>query len=111
MSGHMRAVAARFATAFLAAASAAVLVGPFAHADESWLITSFQADINIAAESTVTVKEDIRVDFGSLHQHGIFRTIPLRYRYDDNHDRVYSLQVQSVTDGFKPVRYVISGFT
>ena len=104
----MGAVAARFATAFLAAASAAVLVGPLAHADESWLITSFQSDINIAADSTLTVKEDMRVDFGSLHQHGIFRTIPLRYRYDDNHDRVYDLQVQSVTDGSKPVTFVLS---
>jgi hypothetical protein len=101
----------RLAVAALAALWTILLSAPVAHADEPWVITSFQSDIGIAPDSTLIVKEDIRVDFGSLHQHGIFRTIPLRYRYDDNHDRIYSLQVQSVTDGSKPVRYVISGFT
>jgi uncharacterized membrane protein YgcG len=73
--------AARFAIAFIAAASAVMLSGPAAHADEGWVVTSFQSDINVGADSMLTVKEDIRVDFGNLQKHGIFRTIPLRYRY------------------------------
>jgi uncharacterized membrane protein YgcG len=74
-----------------------------AHADEGWVITSFHSDIAIDADSTVTVSEEIQVDFGSLQKHGIFRTIPLRYRYDNTRDRFYELQVRSVTNGSKPV--------
>ncbi|HXB03373.1 MAG TPA: DUF2207 domain-containing protein, partial [Candidatus Angelobacter sp.] len=100
--------AARFAIACLAAASAVMASGPAAHADEGWVITSFQSDISVAADSTLTVKEDIRVDFGNLQKHGIFRTIPLRYRYDDSHDRYYNLNIMSVTDGSRPVDFAIS---
>ena len=60
-----------------------------ARADEGWVITSFHSDIQIAANSALTITESINVDFGSLEKHGIFRTIPLRYRYDDTHDRYY----------------------
>jgi len=75
-------------------------------ADESgWLITSFHSDIHIAADSTLTISEDIQVDFGVLQKHGIFRTIPLRYRYDDSHDRYYTISIDSVTDGSRPIPY------
>ncbi len=90
--------AARLAIAALATAWAMVVSLPV-HADEGWIITSFQSAISIAADSTLTIREDIHVDFGSQQKHGIFRTIPLRYRYDDSHDRFYQLAVQSVTDG------------
>jgi len=99
----MRIRSARVTIAALAAAWAVGLAGPAVHADEGWVITSFHSDITVATDSAVTVKEDIRVDFGSLQRHGIFRTIPLRYRYDDTHDRYYSLEVMSVTDGTRPL--------
>jgi uncharacterized membrane protein YgcG len=99
----MRIRAARVSIAALAAAWAIGLSGPAVHADEGWVITSFHSDITVAASSAVTVKEDIRVDFGSQQKHGIFRTIPLRYRYDDTHDRYYALEVMSVTDGARPL--------
>src|SRR5260370_4690252 len=92
----------------MAATWAAVLSGPVAHGDESWVITSFQSDINVAPDSTRTVKEDIGVDFGALQKHGIFRTIPLRYRFDDSHDRYYNLGVTSVTDGSRPVEFAVT---
>ena len=76
-----------------------------AHADEGWVITSFHSDIAIAADSTITVTEDIQVDFGALSKHGIFRTIPLRYRYNDTQDRFYELAVRSVTNGTSEVPY------
>ena len=84
-----------------ASASAAV-------ADEGWTITSFNSDVVIAADSTITVREDIQVDFGKLQKHGIFRTIPLRYRYSDSQDRFFDLTVQSVTDGTNPRPYELS---
>jgi uncharacterized membrane protein YgcG len=88
-------------------ATAWLLVGSSlaGHADEGWVITSFHSDIAIASDSTLTITEDIQVDFGSQQKHGIFRTIPLRYRYDDKQDRYYLLTVQSVTDGTRPLIY------
>jgi type II secretory pathway pseudopilin PulG len=101
----MKVRAARLASAVLAMGLAIGLSGSTVHADEGWIITSFHSDITIASDSTLTIKEDIRVDFGSLQKHGIFRTIPLRYRFDDSHDRYYLLNVKSVTNGSSSLRY------
>ncbi|HET7468003.1 MAG TPA: DUF2207 domain-containing protein [Candidatus Dormibacteraeota bacterium] len=100
----MKTLAARAALA-LALGSLLLVASPApAAADEGWIITSFASDITIAPDSSLTVVEDIKVNFVQEH-HGIFRTIPLRYRYDDSHDRYYNLEVRSVTDGSKPVPY------
>jgi len=101
----MIAFARRLCVAVLAAGWAISVSSPTVHADEAWVITSFHSDITVAIDSTLTVSEDIRVDFGSLQKHGIFRTIPLRYRYDDSNDRYYLLEVKSVTDGSKSLPY------
>src|SRR3989442_3045223 len=98
-----RAVLAPLAALWLSA-----LATVSAQADEAWVITSFHSDIRIATDSSLSISEDIRVDFGSLQKHGIFRTIPTRYRYDDRHDRYYDLTVRSVTDGSRPVPYTTS---
>ena len=95
----------RLILAGLAAAWLIVATAFAGLADEGWVITSFHSDITIATDSTLTVVEDIRVDFGSQSKHGIFRTIPLRYRFDDKRDRYYLLVVQSVTDGTRPLPY------
>src|SRR5882762_10425848 len=97
----MTAFARRTCMAVLAAGWAISVSVSNVHADEGWVITSFHSDITVATDSTLTVTEDIRVDFGPLQKHGIFRTIPLRYRYDDSRDRYYLLEVKSVTDGSK----------
>ena len=94
--------------AVLAATCAIGFSSHAVHADEGWVITSFHSDITIAKDSALTVTEDIRVDFGMLQKHGIFRTIPLRYRYDDTRDRYYELSVLSVTDGSRPLAYTDS---
>jgi hypothetical protein len=101
----MRIRAARIGIAGVAAAWAIGLSGLAVHADEGWVITSFHSEIAIGADSTLTVQEDIKVDFRALAKHGIFRTIPLRYRYDDSHDRYYSLDVVAVTNGAEPIPY------
>src|SRR6266576_4971551 len=101
----MRIRAARLGIALLAASWAIGSTGSTAVAAESWVITAFHSDITIASSSTLTVTEDIYVDFGSLQKHGIFRTIPLLYRYDDSHDRAYKLEVLSVRDGARPIAH------
>jgi uncharacterized membrane protein YgcG len=104
----MRLLAARLGIAAFAAALAIGLSGPAVQADEGWVITSFHSQIAIANDSALTVQEDIQVDFGAQQKHGIFRTIPLRYRYDDTHDRYYALEVVAVTDGVKPITHTDS---
>jgi uncharacterized membrane protein YgcG len=96
------------AIATIVAAWAIGVFGGAVHADEGWVITSFHSEIAVGTDSTLTVQEDIHVDFGSQQKHGIFRTIPLRYRYDDSHDRYYTLEVVAVTDGVKPVMHTDS---
>jgi uncharacterized membrane protein YgcG len=104
----MRVRVLSLALAFFAASWALGFSAVAGHADEGWTITSFHSDINVAVDSKLTIQEDIQVDFGSLQKHGIFRTIPLRYRYDDSHDRYYLLDVVSVTDGTRPITYTTS---
>jgi Predicted membrane protein (DUF2207) len=74
-------------------------------ADEPWVITSFHSQITIHTDSSLAIQEHIEADFGSLTRHGIFRTIPIRYRYDATHDRYYNLRVVSVTNGTAPIPY------
>src|SRR5881296_2118968 len=74
-------------------------------ADEGWVITSFHAAIDINPDSSLDITENIQVDFGDQAKHGIFRTIPVRYKYDSTHDRYYVLKVESVTNGVSPVPY------
>jgi hypothetical protein len=104
----MRVRALSLLPAFFAASLAFGLSAVVGHADEAWTITSFHSDVTIAPDSKLIIQEDIRVDFGSLQKHGIFRTIPLRYRYDDTHDRYYLLEVTSVTDGTRGIPFATS---
>src|SRR6185312_15862953 len=88
----------------VACAGLALASGPV-HADEGWVITSFDSGIVIQPDGTLQITDDIRVDFQVLQKHGIFRTIPLRYRYNDTQDRYYDLTVESVTDGLQPLPF------
>src|SRR5437867_7176176 len=78
-------------------------------ADEGWVIERFAADVTIDRDGSLHIVEAIDANFGGLQKHGIFRTIPVRYQWDDTHLRVYQLQVRSVTDGSeKGIRYETS---
>ena len=80
-----------------------------ASADEGWTIQRFGSDITVQQDASLHIVEAIEVDFGSQQHHGIFRNVPVRYRWDDTHLRVYRLEVRSVTDAAeKPVRFSIS---
>jgi uncharacterized membrane protein YgcG len=105
----MKSLSRRLFLAVLAMGWSAAAFATPAQADEAWIIDSFHSDIQIAADSSISVTEDIRVDFGSLQKHGIFRTIPVRSRYDSSHARYYGFSLESVTDGSRPVPHELSG--
>jgi uncharacterized membrane protein YgcG len=102
------AVPRRFLVIGLAVLGLTLAGGP-AFADEGWVIERFAAEITIQKDASLHIVEAIDANFGGLEKHGIFRTIPVRYEWDDTHVRVYELQVRSVTDaGGKAIRYQLS---
>ncbi|HYN98595.1 MAG TPA: DUF2207 domain-containing protein, partial [Actinomycetota bacterium] len=61
-------------------------------------ITGYRVDMEIQSPSgDLVVTEKISYDFGAAERHGIFRNIPVRFTYDDKFDRIYPLEVLSVT--------------
>jgi len=83
----------------LAALALALWLGSgVALADEGWEIVRFHSDITIERDGALLIAETIEVDFGGLARRGIFREIPVRYRWTDTQDRVYELSVLSVRD-------------
>jgi Predicted membrane protein (DUF2207) len=74
----------------------AVLAAP-ARAQAAEQILDYTVDLQIEADGTLLVTEEIAYDFGTEERHGIFRDVPVRFRYDDRHDRVYPLQVLEVS--------------
>ena len=69
-------------------------------------IRRLDVDIVVDGDGSMTVRETIEYDFGSQQRHGIFRNIPVRYRYDDTYDRVYDLDVIAVEGSpGTPVQY------
>jgi hypothetical protein len=60
-------------------------------------IPSYDTRVEVRPDGTMRVRETITYDFGPQDRHGIFRRLPVRYRYDDTRDRVYPLSAVSVT--------------
>jgi hypothetical protein len=60
-------------------------------------IRDYRSQVVVSADATMRVTETITYDFGSTVHHGIFRYIPTRVPYDDQHDRVYPVSGVSVT--------------
>ncbi len=79
--------------------TALVLLGGFlfATAVHAESITSWQSDITVQQDSTVSVTETIEYSFGNQQRHGIYRSIPYSYIRDGAKYNV-RIQVQSVTD-------------
>jgi uncharacterized membrane protein YgcG len=59
-------------------------------------ITSYNARIVIQRDGAILVTEQITYDFGTDWRHGIFRVIPVRFRYNGSYDRIYPVEVRSV---------------
>lgn len=69
-----------------------------AQTDTGWVITDFASDITINADTSVQVTEAIHVDFGQLEKHGIYRTIPVKYRDRFGNNLDIRFRLVSVTD-------------
>ena len=82
----------------LAAIGLALAAAAVGAQDTGWTIERFHAEIVIQPDASIEVVETIDVDFDGLERHGIFREIPVKYTWNDDHDRVYKLSVVSVTD-------------
>jgi uncharacterized membrane protein len=99
----------RAAPALLAVLLLSSLPHPAGAQEESgWTITDFDVSYVINADGTVDTVEDIRVDFGSLERHGIFREIPIEYAYDDENNRLIDLTNIRVDDGANPHQFEVS---
>ncbi len=59
-------------------------------------IVSYKADITIEETGSILVREEIEYDFGVNERHGILRDITDRLDYDNEHERVYPITVESV---------------
>lgn len=94
----MRRLGALLGAALALAAGMAVQgTGPAAAQDPNdtgWVIERFDATLLVADDGTLTVREQIDVDFGNLDKHGIYRVIPVRYDVpgDDAHYRVLAVE-------------------
>ena len=60
-------------------------------------IQSYHVSITVEHDGTLAIDERIQYDFGPVPHHGIFRTIPVVYRYDSKQNRVYLLHLDHVT--------------
>lgn len=92
-----RATASRALVAVVAALAAAVILAAPADAQTGERIDRFVVDVTIRADGTLLVQETITYTFPTGEaRHGIFRDLPVRYRYDDEHDRLVPVRVRSV---------------
>jgi uncharacterized membrane protein YgcG len=96
------------ATVVVAAGLAlAVLAGP-ARAQSPERLLDYRVGLQIQADGALLVTEQIAYDLGSEERHGIFRDVPVRFRYDDRYDRVYPLEVLGVSGSpGTPVQYTL----
>jgi uncharacterized membrane protein YgcG len=88
----------RALTAVVVAAGLALAVPAApARAQAPEQVLDYAVDLRIEARGTLLVTERIAYDFGTEERHGILRDVPVRFRYDDRHDRVYPLDVLGVS--------------
>ena len=88
-------------SSMVAAAVLAVLAAP-AMAQSAEVIHSYWVDIRILDSGDLAITEQIDYDFGAESRHGILRTIPTRFPYDDEFDRVYPIEDVSVESATAP---------
>src|SRR5215469_9227214 len=74
-----------------------LLFSSFSHAQRSWRISDFSADIEVHQDGSADVDERITLVFiGSFH--GIHRYIPVEYPGPDGSNYSLFLKVRKVTD-------------
>jgi len=80
--------------------------------DTGWQITNFDTKIVVGRDAKLDIAETIEVDFDHLKKHGVYRTIPLKYR--DNYGQSYKLHFKfiGVTDANgTEIPYRLSGWS
>jgi uncharacterized protein (TIGR04222 family) len=95
----------RILRAMIVAAGLLALVGTSAgpaSGQSAESIPSYVVGIRILPDGDLRITERITYDFGSESRHGIFRTIPSRFTYDDVNDRVYRIEDVEVTSPTAP---------
>ena len=96
------------AVVVVAAGLALALLAAPARAQTAAQILDYTVDLQIEAAGTLLVTEQIAYDFATEARHGIFRDVPVRFRYDDRYDRVYPLEVLGVwTSAQTPGEYTL----
>ena len=93
---------------FAAVALLLLLGGSAAGQSVGEVIHSFVVEIRILDDGDLEITETIDYDFGSSLRHGIFRTIPSRFPYDDVNDRVYPIEDISVESPTAPADVDVS---
>ena len=81
---------------FVAAVLAVLLAVPVWAQSAPEVIHDYTVEIQILSDGDLSITETIDYDFGSELHHGIFRTIPTRFPYDDTHERVFPIEDVSV---------------
>jgi uncharacterized membrane protein YgcG len=96
------------ATVVVAAGFVLAMLAAPAGAQAAEQVLDYKVDLQIEADGNLVITEQIAYDFGTEERHGIFRDLPVRFRYDDRHDRVYPLQVLDVSGSpATPVQYTL----
>ena len=94
--------------AAVAVAGAASLAPAAALAQTSEHIASYDVAIAIDRSGALRITETIDYDFGGNERHGIYRDIPDRLAYDETYDRVFPIDVRSVSaTGGAPAGYAL----
>jgi uncharacterized membrane protein len=78
-------------SSFAAALLVALLAAPATAQSGPEVIHDYTVHIQILADGDLQIRETIDYDFGTTSHHGIFRTIPTRFPYDEANDRIYPL--------------------
>jgi hypothetical protein len=96
------------ATVVVAAGLALAVLAAPAWAQSPERILDYRVDLEIEADGMLLVSEQIAYDFGTQERHGILRDVPVRFRYDGHHDRIYPLEVLEVSGSpWTPVQYTL----
>ncbi|HVF05709.1 MAG TPA: DUF2207 domain-containing protein [Frankiaceae bacterium] len=95
MRTHPRRAARLLAT--LALLGLAGVPAPAAAQPSGERIRSYEVEIDVLPSGRLRVVETIDYSFGSQQKHGIYRYVPVRFRYDDENDRVYPFENVKVT--------------
>ena len=78
-------------SSFVAVAWVALIAVPATAQSGPEVIHDYTVHIQILADGDLQIRETIDYDFGTTSHHGIFRTIPTRFPYDEANDRIYPI--------------------